>query len=619
MHHEIQYLEQKIALVKNTSIPSQQLLYFGFILFLCSILFWLQISTDAVTDIGDGVMHYLISKNSWHHPRLFMDHWGKPLFTLLSSPFSQFGYTGIVLFNVICFGLTSIISGQIIGKSPIKFLFPVLLLSSPIYIDLTVSGMTEPLFGLLTIWNIQLFLQGKHIWAATVASFLIYARPEAICFLPFFIMYTLKQRKFWVIPYYMSGTFLYMLLGMVVYSDFFWFINQNPYQGASANYGSGSYLHFILNSHYTLGRVMMLLLPISLLMMFFSGTLKNTKNTKFSYLTLMVLPGLSVIVMHSVFWGLGVAGSLGLLRVVANGLPVLVLFTILIIQNRLPKKKVFALIIVSLLMVAPILSWPEIKSSSLLFNEPSQQQKLQEETVKYLEEGSMHEDAPMISAQNPYLWYLLDLEIFGKNENLLKGILDPKHTTLGLPEGALFVWDAQFGPAEMGIPLEMVMENPYFRIIKSFIPKNRVETVGGRNYEIHVFEVVSDTFIYQKLTRTLLSTSHDTVLNGEFPITFLQLIQHNTDYVFKTINVSFEIQHIKGSSDLHLVYSELLNNGGADYYWDFQVKPDENGNFFASFRMLPRSQPKDTRLYFWSPESGSFVIKNLLIIEEITK
>src|SRR4051812_47435640 len=55
---------------------------------------------------GDGLRHYLISRYSWQHPLLFTDLWGKPFFTLVSSPFSQFGLIGTKIFNIICSLLT---------------------------------------------------------------------------------------------------------------------------------------------------------------------------------------------------------------------------------------------------------------------------------------------------------------------------------------------------------------------------------------------------------------------------------------------------------------------------------------------------------------------------------
>ncbi|MEY3343952.1 MAG: hypothetical protein RL090_1636, partial [Bacteroidota bacterium] len=56
---------------------------------------------------GDGVRHYLISKWSWDHPGQLLYSWGKPFFTLVTSPFSQFGLIGIKIYNALAATFTA--------------------------------------------------------------------------------------------------------------------------------------------------------------------------------------------------------------------------------------------------------------------------------------------------------------------------------------------------------------------------------------------------------------------------------------------------------------------------------------------------------------------------------
>jgi hypothetical protein len=58
--------------------------------------------SEVTYDVGDGIRHFMVSKYSWQHSNLFMYSWGKPFFTLISSPFSQFGINGIYFFNILC-------------------------------------------------------------------------------------------------------------------------------------------------------------------------------------------------------------------------------------------------------------------------------------------------------------------------------------------------------------------------------------------------------------------------------------------------------------------------------------------------------------------------------------
>ena len=76
------------------------------VLFLCILLFALFFCiayfSDATFDAGDGIRHYLVSRYSWKHPDLLLYSWGKPFFTIVSSPFSQFGFMGMAVFNILC-------------------------------------------------------------------------------------------------------------------------------------------------------------------------------------------------------------------------------------------------------------------------------------------------------------------------------------------------------------------------------------------------------------------------------------------------------------------------------------------------------------------------------------
>src|ERR1017187_8761669 len=74
------------------------------ILFLSLCLLGIFINTTG--DSGDSILHFLYSKYSFVHHELFFHHWAKPFFVLLSSPFSQVGFKGIIVFNCLLASLT---------------------------------------------------------------------------------------------------------------------------------------------------------------------------------------------------------------------------------------------------------------------------------------------------------------------------------------------------------------------------------------------------------------------------------------------------------------------------------------------------------------------------------
>ena len=54
---------------------------------------WLS---TGVTGETDSITHYQIARYAFKYPEYFLNHWGKPLFTILASPLAQFGYLGAV-------------------------------------------------------------------------------------------------------------------------------------------------------------------------------------------------------------------------------------------------------------------------------------------------------------------------------------------------------------------------------------------------------------------------------------------------------------------------------------------------------------------------------------------
>lgn len=54
---------------------------------------------NGTGDSGDSIHHYLFAKYAPIHPSLFFNHWAKPLYVLIFSPFAQFGFIGVKILN----------------------------------------------------------------------------------------------------------------------------------------------------------------------------------------------------------------------------------------------------------------------------------------------------------------------------------------------------------------------------------------------------------------------------------------------------------------------------------------------------------------------------------------
>lgn len=137
---------------------------------------------------GDDITHYLIARYAYKHPINLLSHWGKPFYTLLISPFAQFGFLGSKIFNLIVGISTSYLCYRIAKhfQYPKPYLIPTFVLFTPVYSIMVLSGMTEVLFSFILVLTVFLFLRKSYILAAIVLSFLPFVRNEGVVVFPKF-------------------------------------------------------------------------------------------------------------------------------------------------------------------------------------------------------------------------------------------------------------------------------------------------------------------------------------------------------------------------------------------------------------------------------------------------
>lgn len=200
-------------------------------------------------DVGDGIMHFNISQASWSDSQLFIHHWGKPLFILLSSTFAQLGFSGIVFFNILIFIITVFFAWKISSNLEIPPLFqaayPLVLISIFDYSSCILSGLTEPLFSLFIMIAFWLILSKKWFWFAFIISFMPFIRSEGQ--LPILIAFLLLSilGKWKSIPFLLTGFIIYGILGIFLIGDFWWYFTNSPYEWSNDIYGSGNWYDYL--------------------------------------------------------------------------------------------------------------------------------------------------------------------------------------------------------------------------------------------------------------------------------------------------------------------------------------------------------------------------------------
>jgi len=466
----------------NTGCLSNSIPY---LLLTVSAVFFVVLSFISEDSCGgaDSIVHYRISRYAFKYPSLFLDLWGKPLFTILSSPFSQFGFIGIKIFNVCVAGLTAYFALRITQhlRWGNGYLTVAACLFAPVYFILIPSAMTELLFGLVLVLAVFLFFKEKYVWSAVVISCLPFARNEGIVVFPFFFLAYLLKRNYQSIPVMGAAFLFFSLIGWKHFGNFFWVTANNPYNGASEIYGHGSLLHFAEKSGETFGWPLTLGLLVGLIAIGFGCQNKKMKDNWKFVLLLIVLPALSYFAAHSYFWWKGIGGSLGLTRVMAGIVPL-----VAIISTSFFSEKIWRFYL-GILMTIAIIVTPFFQYNLPI--ELDATQKLTKQASQWIKDNKL--DDRLIYYYDPMVCHYLNKDPYN-NDAVREQIPDREHPEKAVAKGSLVVWDAHFGPNEGRMPSDRLLQNKGFQLLKKIEPDKPFKVLNNYNYEIYIFEKVHD-------------------------------------------------------------------------------------------------------------------------------
>ena len=447
-------------------------------------LLWILFS-KGTTDSGDGVMHFIIAKSAVHHTWLFFDHWGKPFFTLLSTGFCQFGYTGVCIFNGLCIILSAYLVQRISKKTlGIDNSIPFLLtLFTPILFGTGFAGLTEPLFALVLTAGVYLLIEKKYTVACILLSFLPFVRTEGFLLLPVFYLYVLLQKE-WLRGLWLGfGTVIYSIAGSFIFNNLFWIFKNNPYKGAKELYGSGPLNHFLINTEVIFGYALALLFIIGLTAILVKIFRKEQREFLPVLFILVLGSFLTYYVAHSIFWWKGIVGSLGLLRVIAAVSPMAAIIAsagaMAILQLNLNEKIKTALLF-------GLMAW-HIYQPIKLNKPPIEPDAFHNALIKtgdFIEENKLG-DRKFIYGY-PLLTVILNVDHYNQDQHISIDGCDKIDPVSTLKKGDIVIWDSHFG-AESGRPLDLFLKHPSMKLIKYFR-----EPIGDGSFEIYLMEKVHE-------------------------------------------------------------------------------------------------------------------------------
>ncbi|MCK9400804.1 MAG: DUF2029 domain-containing protein [Bacteroidales bacterium] len=464
------------------------------LLFLSGLyLMILFLLSDGLFGETDSVNHYLIARYSFQHPCLLLDHWGKPLFTILCSPFAQFGLGGAVFFNILCALTTAWLIFRMGRFLKYRFALAAIpfALFAPVYMVNILTSLTEILFALVLVAGIYFFLKGKMILSSVIISFLPFARMEGVMFLVIFLAAFLLVKKYRAIPFLFAGFVIFSLAGTFRYHDLLWFFNAMPYsEKGSALYGSGSFWYYLERFHQLLGFPLTILAVIGIIQLVISlfrekkPALTTTRLTEY-YLIPASLFGF--ILAHSFLWWQGMMGVLATSRFMACVLP-LCGFLALVGLNRInsffDRRKYFSSIFTPIIILITI--WVPYTLHKIPAR-PSWSDQVMKETADDIRTEGL--DRYPLYYFDPKLAYYLEIDPYD-SRGLQKNFPDPDQPDFSLRDSSIVVWDTHFGEFEHRIPLEKLLNNPCFRLLDVNSPAIDKKFHTGQQYMSAVFRKV---------------------------------------------------------------------------------------------------------------------------------
>ena len=455
-----------------------------------SNILWLLLSTyivfavcviiifNGTGDSGDSVLHFLFAQSAPNHPELYFNHWAKPVFTLLASPFAQFGFVGMKIFNALVVLLTMFFTYKAAEQWKIKRpIFIVLFIAcAPLLIRHTFSGLTEPLFAMFIAWGMYLIARNKWMFACIVISFLPFVRSEGLIVMTSFGLLLLVRKQWKYIPWLLLGHVVYSIAGWFHYKDILWVFTKIPYASTNSIYGSGDLLHFVDQLPFVIGIPAVFFLGVGVIHLAF----RMIRKQFHAELHALILYGfLSYFVAHSLFWYLGIFNSMGLNRVLLGIMPFIAVICLLGVNTLidiLQNKKVQH--IVSTIFAIAILTFPIWENPSAVHwrrdMNLSVEQQVAQKAATY---AKSIENPGRFLYIPPYVSMALEIDHFNNNEH---GDINAV-TIKKVQSGDVLIWDNWFSVVDAQVTQEMIEQTGAFQ---------KLRTVKARQEDRQVIYIV---------------------------------------------------------------------------------------------------------------------------------
>lgn len=455
------------------------------------VLVILQLLSTGFNGETDSITHYQIARYAFKYPDLFLNHWGKPLFTILSAPLAQFGYNGAIFFNLLC-GLLSAWFAYLIAKrlgfrhAWVAIIFTVF---TPVYLFIMYTSLTEILFSLVLIAAVYLFVSKRFIGSAIVISLIPFVRTEGMMYIVLFIPVLIWMKQYKSLPFLLTGFILFSIAGWPVHHDLLWFFTKMPYSSTGSElYGSGSFWFYFRKMDHILNYPLIIMSVTGLIYSILNlktdrESLSDIKNVTLYFLIIPAVFGF--ILAQSFLWWQGMMGVLSSTRFIACVLPLAAIISLAGFEWVMEKAKirrwlyfVMGAFIISLVVYKPFTYNRVPMKTGMNF-------AVMEQLTNWLKDSQYSERRAFYN--DPMYPFYMDKDPFDQNACFKMYSYENINPANLMKSGELLIWDAQFAGFEGKLPFDSLMKNNNLRLLNIFTPRDSFTIIGGEKYKLAVF------------------------------------------------------------------------------------------------------------------------------------
>lgn len=456
---------------------------------------------EVFYDTGDSIRHFQFAYWAPRHPLNLMDLWAKPFFTLLTMPFAIWGYYGIILFNILVSCASCWVMYLIGKKLEYRYLGLIVPLTvfATIYFAVINSGLTEPLFALFCLLPTYLYMNKRFVTGSMMVSFLPLIRSEGTFILVLFLIVLVIRKQWKSIPLLAFGVLVYSIAGAVLLDDFFWIKNRNPYGSRTDEmYGKGEFTRYLNAFDYIMGHAQAVLMAIGIIgalatlyRWIQSKKIWSRKNYHIEEWVLIYGTFIAYFLAHSYFWWKGGFGSYGLVRVFGGVSPMgsfMALVGFNFAMLNLPIKKPWFKILMVALVLFFVIREPFTTGANQYWKGIQSSEKVCIQAVNWLNTENLNIDRLFVL--HPFIPFKMERDVFSDESTPFWGLyngIEKWGYDKAIPQGSVLVWDSSFGPREGELPLETLLSDPNFKLLRSFNDIGMKRTDYQKPFSIHVF------------------------------------------------------------------------------------------------------------------------------------